>query len=128
MCCCIHLCPCACKIVSRVCPSQMGGNATSNYCPYLAELRPQCHSIGGCVCPNLVKNCPNVSTGIFNNPGAQILKNAPGQAAHAVYTAGIAAWCAIKKDFNSVPWLGIGLVIFAMLLVLIFVYGYARSR
>lgn len=39
------------------------------------------------------------------------------------------AWCTIKKDFAKLPGITtILIVLFVMVAILIFVYGYARSR
>lgn len=112
-----------------MCPSQMGGNASTNYCPTLAALEQQYPPGATCVCPNLVKPSSDIYTGIFSNPGMQKVANIGKNAGRAVTDAWTNFINTLKKDFNMLPSVTtIVIVLFVMLLVMIFVYGYAKSR
>lgn len=129
MSCCIYIGNCLKCPVVNVCPSQMGGNPNTNYCPQLATLEQQYSPGASCVCPNLVKPSSDIYTGIFSNPGAQKIANAGKNAGRAVNDALTSFWNQLKLDFAKLPSITTILVVLLVaLLMIVFVYGYARSR
>lgn len=127
--CCIYICPnclCACKAVGHVCPSQMGGNPTNQYCSstqYQAIVAAG--GTGSCVCPSKV----SPSQEPLGFPGSQKIINTGKSAAKYVNDTATSIWDALKKDFSLVPSITtILIVLFVLMLIVVFVYGYARSR
>lgn len=127
--CSIALCPCPCKVVAHACPALMGGNPATNYCPGLQELvnASPCAVHQGCVCPCRV--APSTNPLSLAGPGTARVSQAVNDAGNYVHAVAASAWDALVKDFKKLPSLTtILLVLFVMLAVLVFVYGFARSR